>query len=330
MSSFDQLLLAATALSGLLWLGYALFRYSADEQRQKIVKFWQEIFLLCGVVAAARLFYAVFPAVPPEQFFFGCTLAALLLYGYFKIARRHDTAERKKVVKLCRDAFFCLLAVFLLRAFYVDWFRIPSNSMLPTLTVGDIVLTDKNHYGVRLPILNTRLSAGAAPARGDIIVFKKPGGSLFYIKRIVGIPGDVVRYGDDKQLTINGAPAALELLHTESAPPRLHLKEALGGGWHELYLEAGGEVLFRPPDAEHCRLSQSAAGYILECTVPPRRYFVLGDNRDRSNDSRFWGFVPEESIVGPARRVIFNHRIVTDLQWRQRERFWLPLALEEK
>ncbi|MCH9705173.1 MAG: signal peptidase I, partial [Proteobacteria bacterium] len=162
-------------------LGYALFRHSAPEEKRKIIKFWLEIFSLCSVLLVVRLFYTVFPSVPPDKFFFGCTLLAGAFYLYYKITRHNATDEKKKVIKLCRDAFLCLLLVFVFRGFFYDWFRIPSNSMQPTLAVGDLVLTDKNRYGYRLPLFNTRLTPGTPPARGDIIIFKKPGEELFYI-----------------------------------------------------------------------------------------------------------------------------------------------------
>lgn len=327
MSNIDLLLLAATVFSGLLTLGYALFRHDADEEKRKVIKFWQEIFIVCAVLLAVRIFYTLFPAVAPDKFFFGCTLLTGALYAYYKVARREASAEKRKIIKLYRDAFLCLLAVFLFRGFFYDWFRIPSNSMLPTLTVGDLVLTDKSHYGYRLPILNTRLTPGQPPARGDIIVFKKPREELFYIKRIIGIPGDTVRYGDDKFISINGEPLIYQLEETSDSGRRL-LRENVGGGWHDVLLESGSDVLYSAPNQEHCRLNQSLRGYILGCEVPPGYYFVLGDNRDHSNDSRRWGFVPAENIVGPATRVIFNHRVLSDLDSSQLERNWKPLALE--
>lgn len=328
MGTIDWLLIAATVVSGLLWFGYGLFRHDADEEKRAIIKFWAEIFILCALLSLVRLFYTIFPAVSPDKFFFFATLIAGAFYLYFKLTRGSAPPAQRKAIRLAREAFICLLAVFILRGFFYDWFRIPSNSMLPTLTIGDMVLTDKNRYGYRLPILNIRLTPGTPPARGDIIIFKKPGSDLFYIKRIIGVPGDTVRYGDDKSLTINGTPLLWEAEGLEGGGSIMLLREEIDGGWHDMYIDAGNNVLFQPPDAEHCRLNHSSLGDILNCTVPPHRYFVLGDNRDHSNDSRFWGFVPEENIVGPASRVVFNHHLITRLQLSQLQRFWLPLRLE--
>lgn len=331
MITFDRVLIAATLLSGALSLGYAVYRHDAPEHRRRVLKFWLEIFYLCTILLAVRLFYTVLPGVSPDKFFLGCTILTGGAYLWFALTRRAAPPERRKVVKLCRDAFFCLLAVFLLRGFYVDWFRIPSNSMLPTLVVGDLVLTDKNHYGYRLPFFNTRLSAGTPPARGDIIVFQKPDDNLFFIKRIAGLPGDRIRYADDKSLYINDSLVTTRFAPPESAQAgrgQVHLREHLGAGWHDIFIDTGRRHhLFHPPHRDHCTLTQSSLNYTLTCRVPPGHYFVLGDNRDRSNDSRFWGFVPEQNIIGPARRIIFNHRIVTALDPSRANRFWRSLAL---
>ena len=323
----DWLLLAATAGSGLFWLGYGLFRHDAEEEQRRIVKFWAEIFMLCSLLLLVRVFYAVFPAVSPDKFFFFGMLLAGAFYLYFKLTRSNAPAEQRKPIRLAREAFICLLAVFLLRGFFYDWFRIPSSSMLPTLVIGDMVLTDKNRYGYRLPILNVRITPGSPPARGDIIVFKKPGSDLFYIKRIIGLPGDTVRYGDDKSITVNGEDFTWEIDDTGPSGNVTQLREEIDGSWHDIYVDAGSNVLFQSPDAEHCSLNHSPIGAILNCKVPPGRYFVLGDNRDHSNDSRFWGFVPEENIVGPASHVVFNHRLITALELSQLQRLWLPLRL---
>lgn len=328
MSPTDRLLLAATVFAGAMSLGYAVFRHGMEEEKRRVIRFWLEIFLLCALLLSVRLFYALFPGVSPEAFFFGCTVLAGGGYIYFKLTRLYDPPERQKTVRLCRDAFICLLFVFTLRGFFYDWFRIPSNSMLPTLTVGDLVLTDKSRYGMRLPLLNTRLTQGTPPQRGDVVVFRKPGEDLFYIKRIVALPGDTLRYTADKRLIVNDE--VLPWREAGAIANTRHWREQFAGGWHSIYVDGGHNALFTAPAAQHCHLQQEEAqrGNTLTCTVPPQQYFVLGDNRDHSNDSRFWGFVPQEHIVGPATRVLLNHRLLTALEMHQWRRFWHSLALQ--
>jgi len=183
-----------------------------------------------------------------------------------------------------RSMFPVLLVVLILRSFLVEPFQIPSGSMLPTLKIGDFILVNKFHYGLRLPVLNTKIVSMNDPERGDVIVFKYPKQpSINYIKRVVGLPGDVIRY-QNKTLYVNGAVQPQQLLAQlpPSRPERLIMQENLSGVQHQIYKD-----LMRP--------SQN-----MEWTVPAGQYFMVGDNRDNSNDSRYWGFVPEELLVGKA------------------------------
>lgn len=183
-----------------------------------------------------------------------------------------------------RSMFPVLLIVLILRSFLVEPFQIPSGSMLPTLKIGDFILVNKFHYGLRLPVLNTKVVSMNDPLRGDVVVFKYPKQpSINYIKRVVGLPGDVVRY-QNKQLYINGElqPQTLLAQLPPARPERLVINEELSGIQHQSYID-----LNRP--------SQN-----MEWTVPQGHYFMVGDNRDNSNDSRYWGFVPDELLVGKA------------------------------
>jgi len=180
-------------------------------------------------------------------------------------------------------AFFPVLAIVLvLRSFLVEPFQIPSGSMLPTLEVGDFILVNKFSYGLRLPVAGTKVVEIGDPQRGDVMVFKFPeDGKTNYIKRVVGLPGDTIRYAD-KKLYINGALVP-ENLVANLAPYHLY-DEQLGEKKHRLI--------------EHqLRRNSKAEG---EWTVPEASYFVMGDNRDNSNDSRFWGVVPDDLVVGKA------------------------------
>lgn len=183
-----------------------------------------------------------------------------------------------------RSMFPVLFIVLVLRSFLVEPFQIPSGSMLPTLKIGDFILVNKFHYGLRLPVLNTKVVSMNNPLRGDVAVFKYPQQpSINYIKRVVGLPGDVIRY-QNKILYINGKAQPQQLLAQlpPGRPQRLLLQENLDGVSHQINTD-----LMRPVQNG-------------EWVVPEGHYFLVGDNRDNSNDSRFWGFVPDELLVGKA------------------------------
>ncbi len=206
--------------------------------------------------------------------------------------------------------FPVILVVFVLRSFLFEPFKIPSGSMIPTLHVGDLILVNKFHYGVRLPVINTKILANHEPQRGDVMVFRyPPQPSLDYIKRVVGVPGDEVAYLN-KQLFINGEPVAKEPLPEfyDSGSMRYaqQFAETLGGR-HYRTLNDPDRPAFIPgtvdfPHKDQCRYSVEG----VVCTVPAGHYFLMGDNRDNSLDSRFWGFVPEANIVGKAFFVWMN------------------------
>ncbi|WP_353235089.1 signal peptidase I [Diaphorobacter ruginosibacter] len=200
--------------------------------------------------------------------------------------------------------FPVILVVFLLRSFLFEPFKIPSGSMYPTLWVGDLILVNKFTYGLRLPVINTRITQGAAPQRGDVIVFRyPPQPNVDYIKRIVGLPGDKVAYLN-KRLTINGQPVpttALPDFFEEDAMRYFkQFQEKFGDGTHNVlnnsdvpaFIQGASNFQYR----ENCNYSVEG----VTCTVPDGHFFVMGDNRDNSLDSRYWGFVPEGNIVGRA------------------------------
>ena len=208
--------------------------------------------------------------------------------------------------------FPVILAVFLLRSFLFEPFKIPSASMLPTLQIGDLILVNKFTYGLRLPVINTKITAGTPPARGDVMVFRyPPKPSLDYIKRVVGVPGDEVAYLN-KKLTINGQAISKDALPEYFDQNKMQyykeFSEKLGDKPHQLLNDdnrrAGvSEVEVIPfPNQKNCRYSVEG----VVCTVPEGHYFMMGDNRDDSLDSRYWGFVPDKNIVGRAFFVWMN------------------------
>ncbi len=204
--------------------------------------------------------------------------------------------------------FPVIAAVFFLRSFLFEPFKIPSDSMLPTLQSGDLILVNKYTYGIRLPIINHKIISLNDPQRGDVMVFKYPNDtSQDYIKRIVGVPGDKIVYRN-KRLTVNGQPATYkplsEYLHYLEKDRRLTYSkqyvENLTGVEHGILMHDAAPAYVSNPDRfpKHELCTYNTEGFI--CTVPPDHYFMMGDNRDNSLDSRYWGFVPDKYIVGRA------------------------------
>lgn len=220
-------------------------------------------------------------------------------------------------VEYTASFFPVLLAVFVLRSFVAEPFKIPSSSMRPTLEVGDFILVNKFIYGIRLPIIEKKIIPISEPQHGDVIVFRYPGDpSVDYIKRLVGLPGDVVEYRD-KHLTVNGKPLPqtddgsygwLEGLRFEET--RKLRETADAGGTPHTYSIAqnpaapavvlGNVRAF--PGRENCEYNERG----FTCRVPAGNYLMMGDNRDYSDDSRYWGFVPEENLRGRAFFIWFN------------------------
>jgi signal peptidase I len=208
-------------------------------------------------------------------------------------------------------SFFPVIAiVFLLRSFLVEPFKIPSGSMVPTLVVGDFILVNKFTYGIRLPILNKKIIDLNQPKRGDVMVFRYPEDpSLDYIKRVVGLPGDRVTYLN-KVLSINGREVPRtpmpDYLHRERIHYSKQYKEKTGDVEHAILVEEdappGVPFVKQFPFRENCTYNIDG----VSCTVPPGHYYMMGDNRDNSADSRVWGFVPDENIVGRAFFIWFN------------------------
>lgn len=207
------------------------------------------------------------------------------------------------LVEYARAFFPVILIVLLLRSFVVEPFRIPSGSMMPTLLVGDFILVNKFSYGLRLPVIHTRVADLGEPARGDVAVFRFPQQeTIDYIKRIVGVPGDQLFYRD-KTLYVNGEPQARIPLGRYQGEGAGSGQSGLREGMENL-TGVKHQVLYNPDTRDFpygCTVF--AQGPI---TVPPGHYFAMGDNRDNSNDSRCWGLVPERNLVGKA-FVIWMH-----------------------
>jgi len=225
--------------------------------------------------------------------------------------RRGRSPERKPLwVSFGAELFVVAALMFGCRVALADWPKVPSGSMEPTLRVGDYLLVNHLAYGPRLPFTNTAIEFGQ-PQRGDVVVFRFPlDVSQFYVKRLVGLPGDVVRF-QDGVVSINGAPFQVELLgqgNDAAVPPEDRgqwlLRETVGERSHQV--KVNPFLQGRMPVsgiAEHCRVQRAGA---WQCTVPAGQYLMMGDNRDNSADSRAWGFLPHEQVYGKAVRVLFN------------------------
>ena len=228
---------------------------------------------------------------------------AVLVTGFIALVDGLIWAPRRKkkhvdkpaqIIEYARSFFPILLLVLLLRSFLAEPFRIPSGSEKPDLLIGDFILTNKFAYGIRLPVFHNKIIPVGEPKRSDVVVFLWPRDtSTYFIKRVIGLPGDVITY-KNKLLTINGCPASQKLLGERIDQEGgknvsvLLKEENLSGVKHLIYLK---------PD-------QSMDDFSV--TVPPGNYFMMGDNRDNSYDSRYWGFVPEKDLIGKAFWIFFS------------------------
>jgi signal peptidase I len=235
--------------------------------------------------------------------------------------RDPSTLAEPGTVDYARSFFPVALVVLILRSFVFEPFRIPSDSMMPTLLDGDFIIVNKYAYGLRLPVLNRRFIAIGEPQRGDVVVFRYPlDPSTNYIKRLVGLPGDRVEVRDNR-ISINGRPVPFALethKYDDGCYVNLSIaRERLGDHEHEAIFCP--VALDRAPLLSSCNRSglrgyvcgdEDAPGFLRTAPwsgeVPPGHYLMMGDNRDNSEDGRSWGFVPEENLVGKASRIWFN------------------------
>ncbi|WP_092001240.1 signal peptidase I [Polaromonas sp. OV174] len=284
--NFSLLLFLATAVTGIYWLAERF--YFLPQRRQAVV--------------------ALEASAAKRQ-------AELAKMGINQVDDNTREAKTKLIMQpwwldWTAGLFPVIVVVFLLRSFLFEPFKIPSGSMIPTLLVNDLILVNKFHYGVRLPVINTKILDNHSPQRGDVMVFRyPPKPSLDYIKRVVGVPGDEVAYLN-KKLTINGKPLPktplADFFDVDALRYAKQFEETNGDRTYRLLNDDDRPAFIAGADnfpyKENCRYSSEG----VVCKVPEGQYFMMGDNRDNSLDSRYWGFVPEKNIVGKAFFVWMN------------------------
>ncbi len=267
-----------------------------------------------ALVIGAFILLVQFFSIAAAMLVFVLVSGAIWLLDRLLWARKRGQARSPDWVEYGRSFFPVILVVFILRSFVAEPFQIPSSSMRPGLVVGDFILVNKFSYGIRVPVSNDVLVPIGQPEHGDVMVFSFPENpSISYIKRVIGLPGDTVSY-HGKRLTINGRP-----VRTEGAGEHVYLEFGTEPVFNRQYTETWGthryqvlEVPDQPPfelsrisdfpNRENCRYDEDG----FTCKVPQGHYFMMGDNRDHSADSRYWGFVPDKYVVGKAFLVWLN------------------------
>lgn len=263
----------------------------------------------------------------------GFGLIWLLDKLFFKQRKQQGRGNESPIVRWAYDFFPVLAVVLIVRSFIIEPFNIPSSSMVPTLYTGDFIVVNKYDYGIRLPLTYNKIIDAGSPEQGDVAVFRFPENpSIYYIKRIIGLPGDKVAY-DDGTLSINGKPVTTtpsdftadpELTAQLYPPGQTETGEVVSpeqakqmGLKEEQYARYSQEILGNHPhlvryladlnSAQYAPFLQSQSPEVIpsqgtqwQITVPDGQYFVMGDNRDRSLDGRFWGFVPDDNLAGKA------------------------------
>lgn len=214
-------------------------------------------------------------------------LLDILLFA--KGRKAANKTEEPVVVEYAKSFFPVLFIVLLLRSFLVEPFQIPSGSMIPTLEVGDFILVNKFHYGLRLPVVGTKILENNEPQRGEVMVFIPPHDHRYFIKRVIGLPGDRIDY-DNKVLIVNGEPVTIEMISDVEIDTAVGIRRGI------LFNEQLGENRHQAQIVTDDARGNARTSWV----VPPGHYFMMGDNRDNSADSRVWGPVPEENIVGKA------------------------------
>ena len=298
---------ASAAVIGWDWLAVRGGKPRSEARKGLLEVAWPVLFIACmGLLLKFTDFAAVL--------LLSAVITGVIWLYDARVARKRRTSDTPEpvVVDMARAFFPVIVVVFLIRSFWVEPFKIPSGSMKPTLLVGDFILVNKYTYGIRIPVINKKVIEVGPIKRGDVVVFRYPADpSVDYIKRVIGTPGDRVTYRG-KRLTINDEPVPAQGsgFYTDAELNFLRLptfNEKLGERTHQMMI-----VPTQPP-VDLAQVRQFAHRGNCEynddgfsCTVPAGHYFMMGDNRDQSSDSRYWGFVPDDHIKGRAFLVWMN------------------------
>jgi signal peptidase I len=292
---FSLLLLILSAVTGVIWL-FDTF-VLAGMRRQKVAAF------LTGKNVGAEEFTAFVGSLDeegkPPAVTAGDAAPAKVDVVKQKVLEHAVVLHRESVpVEYAKSFFPILFAVLLLRSFLFEPFQIPTGSMIPTLNIGDFIVVNKFAYGLRLPVTGTKIVPIDEPKRGDVMVFIPPHEPVYYIKRVIGLPGEHVRYADNV-VYINGEPLAQEEVGLIRELGVQHSMETVGGVTHAIYTDSSrgfAPSTWLSPSGEMLPTWMTPEGGV----VPEGHYFMMGDNRNNSLDSRYWGPVSEDSIVGKA------------------------------
>ncbi|MDY6984358.1 MAG: signal peptidase I [Pseudomonadota bacterium] len=316
---FSLWLLILSAVAGVVWLVDALV--FAKARRKKV-----EEFLAARNLSAVE-FQGYVESLDDEGKPRAATDTAPIDPMKQKQLEQAYVLNRESVpVEYAKSFFPILFAVLLLRSFLFEPFQIPTGSMIPTLNIGDFIVVNKFSYGLRLPVTGTKIVPIGEPKRGDVMVFIPPHDPNYFIKRVIGLPGEHVRYADNT-IYINGEPVPQEEVSAIRELGVQHSRETIGGITHDIYtslVPRSNNFTWMPPaDYQGCeRRGNLCEGWLAPegMVIPEGHYFMMGDNRDNSLDSRYWGTVAESSIVGKAVAV-----------WMQKEAgFHLPSFSENR
>jgi signal peptidase I len=308
---WEMIAIIAAAGSGALiawdWLAMRGGKERSDARKGILEVAWPVLFIAAmGLLLKVTDFAAVL--------LLAAVITGIIWLVDAKVFRKRRTSDAAEpvVVDMARAFFPVIVVVFVIRSFWVEPFKIPSGSMKPTLLVGDFILVNKYVYGIRLPVLNRKVIDIEPVKRGDVVVFRYPADpSVDYIKRVIGLPGDRIEYRG-KRLAVNGAEVSVQAggYYTDAELNFLRLpiySEKLGDRAHQMMI-----VPAQPP-VDLAQVRQFAHRTNCEynddgfsCLVPAGHYFMMGDNRDQSSDSRYWGFVPDDHIKGRAFLVWMN------------------------
>jgi signal peptidase I len=231
------------------------------------------------------------------------TILTLVLAPFWIWARRQlacDNLYKESMIYQLASSFPLLLIIFIVRAFFIQPYRVPTGSLAPTIHIGDFILVNQNIYGFKTPVLHNNFIKKNKPKRGDIALFYWPiQPKTILVKRVIGLPGDIISY-HDHILSINNKPVKTEFIKTTTF--RSHENETINVNLFDEYL---------PNGITHKIFHNTNTPSIAEgdWKVPAGHYFMMGDNRDNSNDSRFWGMVPESSFVGKGMFIWMNFDI---------------------